>query len=238
MRRPYWIPHNASPDDFPPLEQALKHPDGLLAVGGDLTSNRIITAYRLGIFPWYNDDEPILWWTPSQRMILFPEHLKVSRSLRKSIRKGKFTVTIDQNFRKVIKECAAPRCHQDGTWITNDMQEAYSQLHEYGFAHSVESWYEGHLVGGLYGIALGKVFFGESMFSRMTDASKIAFVHFVSQLQRWDYQLIDCQVQSKHLQSLGAEEIPRQQYRALLDHLCDAPGHPGKWQLDNSEIVL
>ncbi|MDM8561392.1 leucyl/phenylalanyl-tRNA--protein transferase [Candidatus Parabeggiatoa sp. HSG14] len=238
MRRPYWIPHNASPDDFPPLEQALEHPDGLLAVGGDLTPSRIIMAYRLGIFPWYSDDEPILWWTPSQRMVLFPEYLKVSRSLRKSIRKGKFTVTLDQNFREVIKECAGFRRHQDGTWITDDMREAYSKLHDDGIAHSVESWYEGHLVGGLYGIALGKVFFGESMFSRQTDASKVAFAHFVWQLQRWGYELVDCQVQSQHLESLGAVCIPRQEYRTLLDHLCETQGHNNKWQFDNSEIVL
>ncbi|RKZ73851.1 MAG: leucyl/phenylalanyl-tRNA--protein transferase [Gammaproteobacteria bacterium] len=236
MRRPYWIPHHARPDDFPPLEQALEHPDGLLAVGGDLTPNRIIIAYRLGIFPWYNDDEPILWWSPSQRMVLFPERLKVSRSLRKTIRKGKFTVTMDQSFREVINACAGSRRHQDGTWITDDMQSAYCQLHNYGFAHSVESWYEGRLVGGLYGIALGKVFFGESMFSRMSDASKVAFAHLVWQLQRWGYELIDCQVQTSHLESLGAYDIPRPQYRTLLNQLCELPGHTDKWDFDHYEL--
>jgi leucyl/phenylalanyl-tRNA---protein transferase len=239
MRRPYWIPRGANLNDFPPLEAALEHPDGLLAVGGDLTPNRIIVAYRLGIFPWYDDDDPILWWSPAQRMVLFPECLSVSRSLRKTIRKNKFTVTMDQNFREVIKECAGPRRKQEGTstWITDEMREAYCQLHDYGFAHSVESWYEGRLVGGLYGIALGKVFFGESMFSHETDASKVAFAHFVWQLQRWGYELIDCQVRTNHLQSLGAVEIPRQEYRALLDRLCKVPGHAGAWQFDTEEIL-
>ncbi len=229
MRRPYWIPCNASPDDFPALAQALTHPNGLLAVGGDLTSNRLIIAYRNGIFPWYNDGEPILWWSPDPRMVLFPDNLKVSRSLRKTIRKGKFTFTMDQHFRDVIKGCAGPRDKQDGTWITQDMQAAYCQLHDEGFAHSVEAWYEGHLVGGLYGIALGNVFFGESMFTRMTDASKVAFVHFVWQLQRWGYELIDCQQQTLHLESFGAIAIPRQEYRALLDNLCEKPFVKGKW---------
>jgi len=235
MRRPYWIPDNASPDDFPPIEKALEHPDGLLAVGGDLTSSRIIMAYRLGIFPWYSDEEPILWWSPGQRMVLFPEELYVSRSLRKTIRKNKFTVTLDQNFPEVIKACAGFRRNQDGTWITDEMREAYCQLHDYGFAHSVESWYEGSLVGGLYGIALGNVFFGESMFSRVSDASKVAFTHLVGQLQRWGYQLIDCQVRTAHLQSLGAVEIPRQQYRALLDCLSEASGYTGEWRFDTAE---
>jgi leucyl/phenylalanyl-tRNA---protein transferase len=235
MRRPYWIPRNASPYDFPPLEQALDHPDGLIATGGDLSPNRIIVAYRLGIFPWYNDDEPILWWSPAQRMVLLPECLKVSRSLRKTIRKGQFTVTIDQNFRGVIQECAGPRRKQYGTWITTDMQEAYCQLHYDGLAHSVEAWYEERLVGGLYGIALGKVFFGESMFSRISDASKVAFAHFVWQLQGWGYELIDCQVKTDHLQSLGAIEIPRPQYRALLDRLCEMPGHTGAWRFESGE---
>lgn len=235
MRHPYQIPYNASPYDFPPLEQALEHPDGLIAIGGDLSVSRIVAAYRLGIFPWYNDDEPILWWSPAQRMVLFPESLKVSRSLRKTIRKNKLTVTLDQNFPAVIKACANSRRKQYGTWITKEMQDAYCQLHDSGFAHSVECWHEGHLVGGLYGIALGKIFFGESMFSRITDASKVAFTHFVWQLQRWGYELIDCQVQTRHLQSLGAIEIPRPQYRILLDRLCEASGHSGVWRFDSGE---
>ncbi len=232
QRRPYWISPNASPYDFPPLETALEHPDGLLAVGGDLTPSRIMIAYRRGIFPWYNNDQPILWWSPSQRLVLFPEQLKLSQSLRKTIRKQKFTLTMDQHFRQVITQCAAPRRTQKTTWITAEILEAYYQLHQHGFAHSVETWHNGELVGGLYGIALGKVFFGESMFALMTDASKVAFAHFVSQIQRWDYQLIDCQVQTEHLKTFGAIEIPRPTYRDLLDHLCDTCGHPGPWQFE------
>jgi leucyl/phenylalanyl-tRNA--protein transferase len=233
MRRPYWIPRYASPFDFPPTEQALKHPDGLLAVGGDLTPTRLMVAYRRGIFPWYSEDQPILWWAPSQRMVLFPEHLKVARSLRKVMRKRQFQVTLDQNFREVIIRCAQQvRPHQSGTWITTEMIEAYCQLHHYDFAHSVECWYENQLVGGLYGVALGKIFFGESMFSQMTDASKVAFVYFVRQLQRWGYELIDCQTHTAHLQSLGAIDISRDQYLILLDHLCAAPGHTGEWRFE------
>jgi len=234
MRRPYWIPNYASPQDFPPIENALEHPDGLLAVGGDLTPKRLLVAYRRGIFPWYSDDQPILWWSPSQRFVLFPENLKISRSLRKTIRKGKFKVTMDQNFRQVIKECAGPRRNQYGTWITEEMQVAYYQLHQYNIAHSVECWYEEQLVGGLYGVTLGKAFFGESMFSHVTDASKVTFVHFVRQLQTWGYELIDCQVQTNHLQTLGAVTISRRQFSHLLDKLCEVQGRSGKWQFDST----
>lgn len=232
MRRPYWIPQYASSYDFPPVDNALDHPDGLLAIGGDLSPKRLIVAYRRGIFPWYSEDQPILWWSPSQRMVLFPNCLKVSRSLRKTLRKRTFTVTFDQKFSEVIEACAGPRPNEHGTWITPAMRTAYCQLHEYGLAHSVESWYKGQLVGGLYGVILGKVFFGESMFSRMSDASKVAFTQLVWQLQRWGYQLIDCQVSTQHLQNLGATNIPRKQYRALLDHLCEAPGYTGPWRFE------
>jgi len=232
MQQPYFIPNNAASDDFPPLKSALKSPDGLLAVGGDLTIDRLIVAYRRGIFPWYNENEPILWWSPAQRLVLFPNNLRVSRSLRKTIRKGKFTVTMDQSFRAVIEACAGPRRTQDGTWINEEMQDAYTELHKYGFAHSVECWHEGELVGGLYGVSLGKVFFGESMFSLMTDASKVAFANFVWQLQAWGYKLIDCQMESQHLRSLGAASIPRQTFRALLDRFCELSGHQGAWQFD------
>ncbi len=238
MRRPYWIPAHASPYDFPPLEQALEHPDGLLAIGGDLTPSRIMVAYRQGIFPWYSEDQPILWWSPSQRLVLFPECLKISRSLAKTLRQNKFTVTMDQNFAQVIQECAGPRRHQPGTWITEDIKIAYGQLHHYYFAHSVETWYQGQLVGGLYGVSLGKVFFGESMFSKMSDASKVALVYLVRQLQRWGYELIDCQVHTQHLQKLGAIEISRRHYRTLLDRLSDQTGKTGIWQLESQEIDL
>jgi len=232
MRRPYWIPYNAGPYDFPPVEDALEHPDGLLAIGGDLSPSRLIVAYRQGIFPWYSDDEPILWWAPSQRMILYPEHLKVSRSLRKTLRKGKFQLTIDKAFREVMQACAGPRRNQQGTWITEEMLEAYCTLHDYELAHSIEAWLDNRLVGGLYGVALGKIFFGESMFAWETDASKVAFVQFVRQLQYWGYELVDCQIHTGHLASLGAEEISRQQFQALLDRLCDAPTKKVTWQFD------
>ncbi len=229
---PYIIPPYANPDDFPPLNSALEFPDGLLAVGGDLTVNRLRVAYRRGIFPWYNEKEPILWWSPAQRLVLFPDNLRVSRSLRKTIRKGKFTLTMDESFRAVIEACAAPRRTESGTWINEDMQDAYTELHQLGLAHSVECWHQGELVGGLYGVSLGKVFFGESMFSFMTDASKVAFAHFVWQLQAWGYELIDCQIDSQHLRSLGAITIPRSKFRALLDRFCELPGRQGKWQFD------
>lgn len=238
LRRPYWISPSSSPYDFPPLETALDHPDGLLAVGGDLTPSRIMIAYRRGIFPWYSDDQPILWWSPSERLVLFPEQLKLSLSLRKTIRKQKFTLTMDQHFRQVITQCAAPRRTQKTSWITPEMLEAYCQLHQHGFAHSVETWYNGELVGGLYGIALGKVFFGESMFALMNDASKVAFAHFVKQIQCWGYKMIDCQVRTEHLKSFGAAEIPRPIYRDLLDHLCDTSGHPGPWQFEPQSSLI
>jgi len=235
MHRPYWIPYQADPSDFPPLEQALDHPDGLLAIGGDLTPSRIMIAYRQGIFPWYSEDQPILWWSPSERMVLLPECLKISRSLKKAIRQNRFTLTCDQAFSQVVAACAGPRRHQRGTWITQEMFAAYCQLHQQGFAHSFESWYQDQLVGGLYGVVLGKVFFGESMFAHMTDASKVAFVYTVQHLQKWGYELIDCQVHTQHLHSFGAVEIPRHQYRALLDRLCEVEGYSGPWRFDSHE---
>ncbi|EIJ42769.1 leucyl/phenylalanyl-tRNA--protein transferase [Beggiatoa alba B18LD] len=236
MRRPYWIPQHASPFDFPNIDSALAHPDGLLAIGGDLSLSRLIIAYRRGIFPWYSEDQPILWWSPSQRMVLYPDALKISRSLKKTIRKQIFTITLDQNFRQVMQACAEPRVHQKGTWITADMIDAYCRLHEYEFAHSVEAWHDGQLVGGLYGVAMGKIFFGESMFCRMTDASKVAFTHLVLQLQRWGFKLIDCQVYTNHLNSLGAQEIPRKQFRLLLEHLSEMPSYTGSWKFDEDLI--
>jgi leucyl/phenylalanyl-tRNA--protein transferase len=233
MQKPYWIPYQSRSYNFPPINHALEHPDGLLAVGGDLSMERLLVAYRQGIFPWYSDDQPILWWSPSQRMVLFPEYLKVSRSLRQTIRRNKFTVTMDTCFRAVMKKCAEHTDKRPSTWITKDMLEAYCHLHENGFAHSVEIWYEEQLVGGLYGLALGKVFFGESMFSRVTDASKVALVRLVRQLEHWGYELIDCEVYNNHLASLGAMEIPRRDFRILLDRLCEMPGHSGPWQFED-----
>jgi len=202
---------------FPHPDKALNDPDGLLAIGGDLSPERIISAYYNGIFPWYNHDQPILWWSPNPRAVLFPEKLHISRSLKKIIRKKVFTCSIDQAFKQVIFACAqSPRKDQDGTWITDGMQQAYINLHRMGIAHSAECWLDGELVGGLYGLSLGKVFFGESMFARQSNASKVAFVHLLDELIKDDYALIDCQVTTEHLLSLGAEEIPRDLFLKLL----------------------
>lgn len=202
--------------DFPPIEHALDDPNGLLAAGGDLTPERLVDAYSKGIFPWFDADQPILWWSPSPRAVLFPDQLHISRSLNKTLRKQRYHVTMDAAFPEVIQACSEPRQYSDGTWITAEMIDAYIHLHELGYAHSVESWEGDHLVGGVYGIALGKIFFGESMFSRQTDASKVAFVHLVNQLKCWGFQLIDCQVENPHLVSLGSTNIPRHQFKAML----------------------
>ncbi len=229
MRLTLLDPHNPA-EAFPPLYQALREPDGLLAVGGCLSTERLLNAYRRGIFPWYNPDEPILWWSPDPRLVLFPDKLIVSRSLRKTIHKNSFTVSFDKAFSQVIAACAEPRKDSEGTWITTDINQAYIDLHHQGFAHSVEVWFNDELVGGLYGVALGQVFFGESMFHTKTDASKVAFVSLVEQLKTWDYQLIDCQVHTNHLESLGAEEIDRRAFVKLLEQYCDLPISPLAWQ--------
>lgn len=201
---------------FPPLQQALRDPNGLLAVGGCLSSTRLINAYSQGIFPWFNDGDPILWWSPNPRLVLFPEKLQISKRLAKTIRQNKFEVTVNQAFDFVIEKCAMLRAGAEGTWICEEMKSAYSTLHREGFAHSFETWQHGELVGGLYGVALGKVFFGESMFHTVSDASKIAFAHCVEYLKSRDFQLIDCQVHTQHLVSLGAEEISRNEFSNLL----------------------
>ena len=198
-----------SEQPFPPVHNALKKPEGLLAVGGCLSPIRITNAYRHGIFPWFNSDDPILWWSPNPRLILLPHQLYVSSRLAKTIRSGKFIFTFDQAFKHVIEACSKPRNYADSTWISDDIKWAYTELHQQGIAHSAEVWFEGQLVGGLYGVALGQVFFGESMFHIKTDASKVAFVKLVYYLKSWHYQLIDCQMHSTHLVSLGAEEIDR-----------------------------
>jgi leucyl/phenylalanyl-tRNA---protein transferase len=223
---------------FPPVE--LASPEGLLAVGGDLRAERLLEAYRHGIFPWYNPGQPILWWSPDPRAVLFPPKLRVSRSLRQTLRRKKFEVTLDAAFRDVIENCARPRPKSPGggTWITPEMIEAYCVMHERGYAHSVESWREGALVGGLYGVALGNAFFGESMFSRDTDASKVAFVHLVRQLDAWGYALIDCQMSTQHLFSLGAEEIRRRDFMARLEQALKQPDHRGRWRLDANPVIL
>lgn len=221
---PFWLDPNDGSYTFPPAEYALKEPNGLLAIGGDLSPRRILNAYRRGIFPWFNPGQPILWWSPDPRAVLFPEKLKVSRSLRRTIARDTFRITFDNAFAEVIKACAeTPRRGQHGTWITDEMQQAYIRLHQLGYAHSAESWDDGQLVGGLYGMRLGDVFFGESMFSHRTDASKVAFVHLVRRLQREGVVVIDCQVTTDHLLSLGAEEIARTRFLTLLERHCRLP---------------
>ena len=232
---PFWLDPQDSHYHFPDTSQALKDPNGLLAIGGDLHPERLLAAYRKGIFPWYSEGQPILWWSPDPRAVLYPDRIKVSRSLRKTLKKPPCTVTLDQAFDEVISACAAPRQNEPGTWILTEMKQAYKQLHELGYAHSVECWNNGELVGGLYGIAIGRVFFGESMFSRETDASKVAFVHLTKQLQQWGYGLIDGQVSSPHLTSLGAVDIPRQEFLTQLEHLCEQDGVPGSW--DKTDVT-
>lgn len=227
------IPWLTSDLSFPPPERALIEPNGLLALGGDLSCKRLIQAYSKGIFPWFNEDEPILWWSPDPRMVLFPAELKIARSLRKALQKHDYQISADRSFDQVIAACAIPRRDQGGTWINSVMIKAYRELHRMGHAHSVETWIDGKLAGGLYGVALGRAFFGESMFSRTTNASKIAFVHLVKQLARWRFGIIDCQMKTAHLASLGAREIQRTQFTRIIEELIHYRGVEGMWRFDN-----
>ncbi|KAF0100651.1 MAG: leucyl/phenylalanyl-tRNA--protein transferase [bacterium] len=230
------IPWLRPSDPFPPLERALAEPNGLLAAGGDLSVPRLLDAYRRGIFPWFNAGEPILWWSPDPRMVLFPDEFKVSRSLKKRLARADYEVRVDTAFARVMGECAAPRAGAGGTWVSPAMIAAYCALHEAGHAHSVETWMHGEngpeLAGGLYGVAIGRVFYGESMFSRRSDASKIALAQLVRFLAARGFGVIDCQMNTAHLASLGAREIPRRDFAALLDRLTGEPGVPGKWTLE------
>tara|TARA_E500000331_G_scaffold7676_2_gene7393 strand:+ start:761 stop:1456 length:696 start_codon:yes stop_codon:yes gene_type:complete len=212
---------------FPPLEAA--SPEGLLAVGGDLNPDRLLSAYRQGVFPWFSDGQPILWWSPNPRAILYPADLHISRSLRKSLRTQGFEVTADRAFDDVIQRCAESRNAREGTWITSGMQEAYCTLHRMGYAHSVETWRNGQLVGGLYGLAIGKAFFGESMFSQITDASKTALVALSVSLTASGYHFIDCQVVSEHLNSLGAKAVPRYRFSSELKQAVETPVNETPW---------
>ncbi len=213
---------------FPPPDHA--EPDGLLAVGGDLSAERLLLAYRLGIFPWYSDGQPVLWWSPDPRIILEPGEFHISRRLGQTLKKGEFKVTFDRAFTEVIRACAAsPRKGQHGTWITREMMEAYIRLHQMGFAHSAESWLNGELVGGIYGISLGRCFFGESMFFRQTNASKVALATLVQQLITWDFHMIDAQVTSEHLIRLGAKDIPRRIFLERLEIALRYPTLKGSW---------
>ena len=231
MPLPWLDPHNDR-QPFPAPDRALTEPDGLLAAGGSLTPPRLLQAYRHGIFPWYSPGQPILWWSPDPRMVLLPEAIRISRSLRKTLRKGVFTVTADTDFTAIIHACAAPRAPDQGTWITPAMLRAYERLHHLGHAHSIEAWQDGVLVGGLYGVAVGRVFYGESMFSRVSDASKVALAALAMQLRRWEFAVIDCQMQTDHLVSMGAMPIPRLAFLHLLARYCPLPGRNGGWTLD------
>lgn len=227
------IPWLEPGDPFPPVETALRDPNGLLAAGGDLSTERLLQAYEQGIFPWFGDDDPVLWWTPDPRMVLFTNELHVSRSLRKTVRSRRFRVTADTAFADVMAACAEPRAGQDGTWITPAVLDAYTTLARLGYAHSIEVWEGDALVGGLYGVALGRIFFGESMFSRRSDASKVGLVHLVRQLRRWGVPLVDCQMSTGHLASLGARNVSRGEFGAVLSRHVHTPSPPSPWRLDD-----
>lgn len=228
MKTITWLSPADAPERFPPLEQALDDPPGLLAAGGDLSPERLVAAYGRGIFPWYSAGQPVLWWAPDPREVLRPSDFRLSRSLVKAIRNRGFHTTTDQAFREVLSGCSAPRGDQSGTWLTAEMQAAYLALHERGLAHSIETWLGARLVGGLYGVQLGRLFFGESMFSRERDASKVALARLVEECRRHGIPLIDCQLPSPHLRSLGSHAVSRQDFQQLLaEHT--GPGLPPAW---------
>ena len=224
-------------DDFPPLDCALAEPNGLLAAGADLSPARLLTAYRSGIFPWYGKDQPILWWSPDPRMVLFPAEFRVPRSLAKRLRRRDYEIRTDTAFEAVMRACAAPRDGDAGTWVTPDMVAAYCELHRLGHAHSVETWIDGELAGGLYGIALGRAFYGESMFTRAPDASKIALAHLVRLLTRWQFGMIDCQMNTAHLARFGAREIPRSEFSWRLAELVNYPSSAAGWRFDGDLVI-
>lgn len=218
---------------FPPVEHALSEPNGLLAVGGRLEPEWLLAAYRRGIFPWFSPGDPILWWSPDPRMVVFPAEFTPRRSLRKVLRHTRIEVRLDHDFAATIRACAAPRRYANGTWIVPAMQQAYIRLHRLGHAHSIESWLDGELVGGLYGVSIGRVFFGESMFSRVSDASKIAFAYLCRFLEHRGFRMIDCQMSTPHLQSLGGREIPRRDFIAGLERWTMDGEPPGSWKTDS-----
>ena len=224
------IPWLEADAPFPPVEQALREPNGLLCAGADLSLARLLDAYRRGVYPWYSGDEPILWWSPDPRMVLYCDELKASRSLAKSVRNRGYEVRLDSTFRRVLEGCAGPRRGEGGTWLGADMRRAYAALHRAGYAHSVETWKDGELVGGLYGVALGRMFYGESMFSRATDASKVALVALVGELRGRGFPLVDCQMRTPLLASLGAREIPRHVFLRQVSGLVNYADPPGSWQ--------
>jgi len=219
-------------DHFPDPHQALEEPNGLLAIGGDLRPTRLLSAYQHGIFPWFSDDSPILWWSPNPRCVFFPDTVHITRSLFKSLRHRGYRVTFDQAFADVVLACAAPRSTQPETWITDEMMAAYTTLHEQKLAHSVEVWSStGELIGGLYGVSVGQIFCGESMFFRARDASKVALVHLCRYLHQWGYQLLDCQLPNPHLLSLGATLLSRDAYLDKVTELRDKSVHIDAWNM-------
>jgi len=228
---PYWIAPDDDVTPFPPVTDALDDPNGLLALGGSLSQWRLLNAYYNGIFPWYSDNQPVLWWSPDPRSVLFPDELRISRSLRQKLRKNEqYQITFDRAFDEVIRHCAQPRTDDAGTWIDSNMMNAYTRLYESGHAHSAECYINGELAGGLYGVAIGRMFFGESMFSLQPDASKIALVYLVRQLQQWQFGPLDCQIHSAHLQSLGARKIPRTEFMGYLSEYRDRDAVPAPWR--------
>ena len=227
-----WLRADDPPDAFPPVDAALADPNGLLCAGGDLTPARLLAAYRRGIFPWYGAGQPILWWSPDPRAVLRPVEFHVSRSLARSIRKRGYTLTVDRAYAEVVAQCGDRKLRPEGTWITPAMREAYQRLHELGHAHSVETWQESTLIGGIYGVTIGRVFFGESMFSRATDASKVAMARLVEELVGRGFELLDCQVPSTHLASLGVRAMPRHRFVGLLQQWVDEPSPVGDWRTD------
>jgi leucyl/phenylalanyl-tRNA--protein transferase len=231
------IPWLESSDPFPPLERALSEPDGLLAAGADLTPARLLTAYRSGIFPWYSAGQPVLWWSPDPRMVLFPAEFRMPRSLLKRLRRRDYEVRVDTAFEVVMRACAAPRSDGAGTWITPQMIAAYCELHRLGHAHSVETWINGKLAGGLYGIALGRMFYGESMFTRAPDASKIALAHLVRQLSGRQFGMIDCQMNTAHLARFGGREIPRREFSQRLAELVNYTEAADAWKFESNAVT-
>ena len=220
----HWLEEDYSPNSFPPISFALIDPDGLLAAGGDLSVPRLVEAYSNGIFPWYSDDQPILWWSPNPRMVCFLDELHIAKRLRSFIRKHEYTLKFDTAFQEVIQACAEPRDDDTGTWITKEMLDAYCEMHRQGHAHCLEVWKTENetenLVGGIYGIAIGQLFFAESMFSKETNTSKLAFITLIKHLKHWGYQLLDAQVESPHLRTLGCRTIPREQFSVILGSAC------------------
>jgi len=227
------IPFLGPADPFPPVERALDSPDGLLAAGADLSVGRLIDAYTHGIFPWFNEGDPILWWSPDPRMVLVPAQFHASKSLKRRLRTPGLTVTFDTAFARVLDECAAPRDGDPGTWLVPAMRRAYVALHESGLAHSVEVWQDGVLVGGVYGVAIGRMFYGESMFSRRPDGSKVALARLAAQLDRWGFPLFDCQLETDHLASLGATTMPRRAFVRQVARLVREPDRSGPWRFDS-----